>query len=120
VAVSGKRILVVDDDLSIAEGVSAILEIHGYAAAHVQTSSSAFASIAARPPDAIILDLILSEEDGLSLYRELAARWPDLPIILATGQLDLSRLPPESERLRILSKQVDSETLVAVLREMGI
>jgi DNA-binding response OmpR family regulator len=51
-------------------------------------SSASLSRIALSPPDAVLLDLSFpdTEEDGLTLLRELTERSPDLPIIVFTGR----------------------------------
>jgi DNA-binding NarL/FixJ family response regulator len=46
----------------------------------------AMASIAHRPPDAVLLDVFLPDSDGFDLLEALHGRWPDLPVVLMSGR----------------------------------
>lgn len=113
-----KRILVVDDEESVGEGLVAVLSMYGYEAAHVTSAGAALRSLGASRPHAIILDVVLDEEDGLTLYREIAKRWPDVPVVMVTGYADDPRLPPDSPRLTRLFKPFDSDEMMEALEKL--
>src|SRR6266540_4648387 len=80
-----KRILVVEDEPSIAEVVSLYLKRAGY---QVQTASDgrqAMKFLEKQIPDFVILDIMLPEVDGLSLTRWLRDR-SNVPIIMLTAR----------------------------------
>ena len=66
-------VLVVEDEADIRELVSYTLLKDGYQVASVATGEEALAIAAARPPDLMILDLLLPGVDGLSVCRKLRA-----------------------------------------------
>ena len=79
------RILVVEDEASIAEVVSLYLKRAGF---QVQTASDGRQAIALferQAPDFVILDLMLPQMDGLSLTRWLRDR-SNVPIIMLTAR----------------------------------
>lgn len=84
------RILVVEDNETLAAGLTAVLRGNGYAVDHVGDGASALAVIAAERFDLAILDLGLPQMDGLDVLRAVR-RLPDGPSILiltARGALD--------------------------------
>ena len=89
------RILVVEDDPDIAELVARYLDKAGFAAERVASGRDALAAIAARPPDLLVLDLMLPHVDGLDVCRAVRANEATaaLPIIMVTARAD------ESERI---------------------
>jgi two-component system response regulator ResD len=86
-------VLVVEDDLTVAEVVLSYLDRAGHQARAVANGAEAAAlltSEAAAGIDLVILDLMLPSLDGIEVCRRLRAVHPDLPVIMLTalGQED--------------------------------
>ncbi len=94
------RILVVDDEPHIVRGLKIILRTAGYAVEAAETKAEALASLAARPPDAVVLDLVLPDGQGVDVCREVR-RWSGLPIVV------LSAVGDEREKVRALDAGAD-------------
>ncbi len=86
------RVLVVEDDPDIAELVSRYLEKAGYVAEHVASGREAVERIRARPPDLLVLDLMLPHVDGLEICRIMRAneKTAAVPIIMLTARAEES------------------------------
>jgi two-component system, OmpR family, alkaline phosphatase synthesis response regulator PhoP len=86
------RILVVEDDRDIAELVSRYLDKAGYMTDRSDSGRDALRRIAARPPDLVVLDLMLPQVDGLEVCRILRsdAKTAAIPIIMLTARGDES------------------------------
>jgi two-component system KDP operon response regulator KdpE len=97
---SGPRVLVVDDELQILRAVSANLRGAGYDVETAATGEDALASAAMRPPDAVILDLVLPGKSGTEVTRELR-QWSTAPVIL------LSAVGDESDKVAALDAGAD-------------
>jgi DNA-binding response OmpR family regulator len=80
------RVLVVDDDRTVAEVVLGYLRREGFEAAHAADGLAALAVAAAAPPDIVVLDLMLPGIDGLEVCRRLRAGRPDLPVVMLTAR----------------------------------
>lgn len=80
-----KRILVVEDEPSIAEVVSIYLKRAGYQVQSASDGKQAMSILEKQIPDFVILDIMLPEVDGLSLTRWLRDR-SDVPIIMVTAR----------------------------------
>jgi len=80
------RVLVVDDDLTVAEVVLGYLRRDGFEAAHAADGLEALRIAAAAPPDIVVLDLMLPGIDGLEVCRRLRAERPDLPVVMLTAR----------------------------------
>ena len=80
------RILVVDDDPGIREVLTEYLGQHGYATEGAATAAEMDRAIAARPPDLIVLDLMMPGEDGLSVCRRIAGKGPPIVMLSAMGE----------------------------------
>ncbi|MDQ4130446.1 MAG: response regulator transcription factor [Actinomycetota bacterium] len=82
---AGARILVVEDDPTVAEVVARYLELEGFAVDSVGTGPDAVERAAARPPDLVILDLMLPGLAGFEVLRRLRADG-SLPIVILTAR----------------------------------
>jgi len=81
------RMLVVEDDLPIAQMMAGILTDEGFDVDRADNGRVALEMIDARHYDLILTDLRMPELDGVTLYRELERRKPDLlrRVIVITG-----------------------------------
>ena len=80
-----KRILIIEDEPSIAEVVGLYMKRAGYQVQIAVTGKQAMAILEQQIPDLVILDLMLPEVDGLTLTRWLRDR-SDVPIIMVTAR----------------------------------
>ena len=89
------RILIVEDDRDIAELVDRYLQKAGFATEVLSSGRDALKALADRPPDLLILDLMLPHVDGLEICRVARGnpRTGAIPIIMLTARVD------ESERI---------------------
>src|ERR1700690_3027534 len=86
-------ILVVDDELEIREGLEALLTSENFEVTLAETGEGGLKKLGDRPFDLMLLDLSLSDRNGLDLLREIHRRDPFLSIILITafGSIDMAR-----------------------------
>ena len=86
------RVLIVEDDRDIADLVARYLSQAGFATEVIASGRDALAAIAARPPDLLVLDLMLPQVDGLEICRALRsdARTAAIPIIMVTAKAEES------------------------------
>ena len=80
------HVLVVDDDPRITELLRRILAFEGYTVAIAATGNDALARTLERPPDLIVLDLMLPGMDGLEVARRLRAAGDTVPILMLTAR----------------------------------
>jgi len=82
------RILVVEDELHLAEGLRFNLEAEGYQVGLVDTGEGALAMLAAEPSsfDAMILDVMLPGKDGFAVISELRKAGQFLPTLILTAR----------------------------------
>jgi DNA-binding response OmpR family regulator len=84
------RVLLVEDEHALANGVVAGLEREGFVVNWVDSGRLAEASIAADPPDIMVLDLGLPDIDGLKLLSNIRSSKHRFPILILTarGEID--------------------------------
>ena len=86
------RIVVVDDDPTVADVVGRYLVRDGHTVECVHDGHEALRRIAEQQPDLVVLDLMLPGIDGLEVCRRLRERWP-IPVVMLTA------LGDETDRL---------------------
>src|SRR3954453_4470136 len=80
------RVLVVDDEVNIAELVSMALRYEGWSVAAAHTGSRAVSPARDFRPHAVVLDMILPDFDGLEVLRRMRSTDPDLPVVFLTAR----------------------------------
>lgn len=118
-----RAVLVVDDDPSIRE-ITALSLTHlgGYEVRQAASGPAGLAAARERPPDAILLDVMMPGLDGPSTLEQLRGddRTRDVPVVFLTAKL----LPAERERLErmgasgVIAKPFDAVELVAELQRL--
>jgi two-component system KDP operon response regulator KdpE len=98
--VSGARVLVVDDEQQILRALRTSLRGAGYDVETADTAESALTAAAMRPPEAVILDLVLPDGTGTEVCRELR-KWSTAPVIV------LSVVGDEREKVAALDAGAD-------------
>jgi DNA-binding response OmpR family regulator len=98
------RVLVIDDDATVAEVVLAYLARAGLDADHAVDGVDGLEMALAAPPDVVVLDLMLPGMDGLEVCRRLRARLPGLPVVMLTARGE--------EEDRILGLEVGADDYV--------
>ena len=112
-----RRVLVVDDEQQILRALRTSLRGAGYEVETADTAEGALAAAAMRPPEAVILDLVLPDGTGTEVVRELRT-WSSAPVIV------LSAVGDEREKIAALdagaddyvTKPVGIDELIARLR----
>jgi signal transduction histidine kinase/FixJ family two-component response regulator len=87
------NILLVDDEPSIRFTMSEFLKREGWTPVAAADYDSALASFDAEEIDAAVLDIVLPRKSGVELLEELRRRAPDLPVVMMTGEPNISILP---------------------------
>jgi putative two-component system response regulator len=118
----GARILVVDDDARNAQVLVRLLTAEGFAVETVPDGVAALEAVSNRPPDLILLDVILPEIDGFEVCRRVKANRAThlTPVVLVTG------LNAQEDRIAgitagaddFLSKPYDVDELKARVRSL--
>jgi two-component system OmpR family response regulator len=80
------RVLVIDDEPAIAELLTMALRYEGWETAMAHTGSEAVAAAKEMQPDAIVLDMMLPDFDGLEVLRRIRGRSPEVPVLFLTAR----------------------------------
>jgi two-component system OmpR family response regulator len=80
------RVLVVDDEVNIAELVAMALRYEGWQVSVAHTGAKAVATAKEVRPDAIVLDMMLPDFDGMEVLSRVRASEPDVPVVFLTAR----------------------------------
>ena len=80
-----EKILVIEDEKSIAHFISTILTANGYDAMRASSGAEAMSMISSHCPDLVILDLGLPDMDGLDILRQIRS-WSTLPVVVVSAR----------------------------------
>jgi two-component system, OmpR family, KDP operon response regulator KdpE len=97
---AGARVLVVDDEPQILRALEITLRRAGYDVDTAGSADAALSAAAARPPEAVILDLLLPDGRGTDVARALR-EWSSMPILV------LSAVEDEAEKVAALDAGAD-------------
>src|SRR6202012_4230604 len=112
-------VLVVDDEADIRDLVAGILQDEGYAVRTAADSEAALASLRARKPSLLVLDIWMAGGgmDGLELLDMVKALDPDLPVIMISGHGNIETAVSAIKRgaYEFLEKPFKSDRLLLVV-----
>ena len=80
------RVLVVDDEVNIAELLAMAMKYEGWQVRMAHTGREAVTAAADLRPDAIVLDIMLPDFDGLEVLRRVRASAPEVPVLFLTAK----------------------------------
>jgi CheY-like chemotaxis protein len=110
-------ILIVEDDVELANAIADTLVEEGYVVDIVPDGAAALGYLSGRPaPSMILLDLALPVIDGLELRRwQRSSRWHDVPVIVISAS-DAAAVAERMGALECLKKPFDREDLLRAVR----
>ena len=79
------RILVVDDDPGLCRQLEGLLGSQGYLVDSVNSGAQALQGLAEHSYSLVLVDLRMPDTDGLALMEEIHKHWPDVSMIMITG-----------------------------------
>lgn len=118
---TGRRILVVDDEAPVAEGIAMLLEIEGASVTIVGSAAEALSRVdSGFVPELFIIDLGLPGITGDQLHVLLRERLPDTPIVVSSGYGDRERIEPllRDPQTRFLQKPYEMSALYQIVGEL--
>jgi two-component system response regulator MtrA len=117
-----RRILIVDDELAIADTLQMIFQLQRYDARVAYTAERAAELIAKWQPDLAVVDVILPGMNGIDLAIVIKANYPRCHVILFSGHTNTSMLLEEAVRkghhFEVLAKPVMPELMLERASEL--
>jgi EAL domain-containing protein (putative c-di-GMP-specific phosphodiesterase class I) len=117
VAAPKGRVLIVDDEASVARGYARVLRADGFAVELAHNGADAIASVKRGGCDVIVSDLTMPGMDGMQLLRAVRDHDLDVPVVIVTGMpaVESAIAAVEYGALRYLTKPVTAPALLQVV-----
>ena len=117
-ASSKPRLLLVDDDPSLLRLLTLRLEGEGYQVTSADCAEAALPLLAKVSPDVVLSDLRMPGLDGMSLFDEIAKRYPGLPVVLMTAHGSIPEAVAATQRgvFGFLTKPLNTGELRDILQ----
>lgn len=111
-------ICIVDDEPSILNTLSSILEDEGYQVTLAKTGEEALKVIQMEPPDVVILDIWMPELDGLEVLTRVREQFPNMMVIMMSGHGSVETAVKATKlgAYDYLEKPLDLEKVTILLR----
>ncbi|WP_419784130.1 sigma-54-dependent transcriptional regulator [Maridesulfovibrio sp.] len=115
--VSGKNVLIVDDEPSLRMLIRAVLESDGWTVHEAQSGEQALEILPGLTLNAALIDMRMDGMDGMTLLKELNSVVPGLPVIMLTayGNVNSAVVAMKHGAFDYLTKPADNEELKAVM-----
>jgi PAS domain S-box-containing protein len=109
-----RRVLIVEDEMEIALGLKELFSLEGIESEVVYEADAVIAAIERFAPSVVLLDVTLGHASGLDVYKVIAERWPNLPVIFSTGTATEKQIAPLAPTgfVRLLRKPYDFARLM--------
>jgi DNA-binding response OmpR family regulator len=114
-------VLVVDDEVLIADTIAKILSLRGYAATAAYDGDSALESAMLVPPQLLLTDVVLPGMNGIELAQTVKRIYPECGVLLLSGQASTVDLMATVRRagheFMLLNKPVPPDQLLALVAQ---
>ena len=114
-----RRVLLVEDDASIAMVITAALEAEGFAVDHRVTLAGRDAALVGARFVAMLTDVVLPDGDGIATLAPIRAAHPAMPVIILSAQntLDTAVRASDTGAFEYFPKPFDLDELVRAVRQ---
>ena len=110
------RVLVVDDDIRVADSLAKILSASGYEAVPAYSAEAAMKLAARLTPHAVISDIVMGPVSGIELANHMRENFPNCKVLLISGHASASdfgqRLLSRSSGLQFAPKPVAPDRIL--------
>ena len=111
-------VLVIDDEEIIREALEALLSNEGYRVTTAATGKEGVDAVGVRPVDAVLLDLMLPDKNGIDVLEEIRRIDDELPVIMITafGTIDSAVAATKQGAFHYFTKPFKNDEVLSVLR----
>jgi DNA-binding NtrC family response regulator len=95
---ASRKILIVDDEMAVADSLRLIFSNRGYEVRAVYSAEQAIEVLAEWPPDLAIVDVMLPQMNGIQLAGILKGNYPECRILLMSGHPGTADLLTEAQQ----------------------
>jgi two-component system, OmpR family, KDP operon response regulator KdpE len=117
------KILIVDDEPLTVEMLSTFLSLSGHESIGAYSAHQTWDKLAYQTPDAVLLDIMLPDGNGLEICKELRAdaRWSQLPVIVISAHAPpMVAAAMAAGANGYLAKPIKLDALQEALRRVGV
>lgn len=118
---NARSVLIVDDNVDLAENICEILEEEGLEAVMAESAEQALRLMEDTSFSLVISDIRMAGMTGVELLRRVSTRWPETPVVLMTAYAR-DRTVQDARRegaVEVLRKPLDVGALVELVDEIG-
>ncbi len=110
---------IVDNDLGMCESLSVLFRLEGFQTSFSCDVQGAAAALERRPPDVAVINMVLGEDSGLGLLRQIKSLRTGAPVIMLSDftQVDAAVTAMKLGATDVLTKPINSEHLLTVIRD---
>ena len=106
-----KKVLLVDDDPAFLKAIKARLEANSYDVITAPNGKEGLEKIKKNNPDAVLLDIMMPEIDGLSILRQIRSQDPHLPVFMLTAY--------SSDEMKKIERELNASGLIMKTGDMA-
>lgn len=118
----GKLVLVVDDEDMTRQMIAMLLEMSDFESIEAENGVEALEQVAKHHPDAIILDVMMPEMDGITMCKKLRANpaTASIPVLMLSGrsQIDAEQEGFDAGANAYMKKPMDPKEMLVILKEI--
>src|SRR5262245_55978155 len=117
-AATTNAVLVIDDEEIIREALEALLVVEGYRVVSAATGGQGLEALANRSFDAVLLDLMLPDRNGLDILEDIRRVDDELPVVMITafGTIESAVAATKQGAFHYFPKPFKNDEVLAVLR----
>ena len=79
------KVVIVDDNTKILYAFQSFLEKEGYVSIPVEKGNDVLSILSEEKPKVVFLDILLPDQDGLEILRQIKQKYPKLPVVIVSG-----------------------------------
>ena len=116
------RALIIDDEKSICESLSGVVEDEGWSASWVGSGSKGLVECKLSPPDLVFLDIWMPGMDGITVLQSLKEMLPELPVVIMSGHATIETAVRATRMgaFEVLEKPLELEKIISLLDQARI
>ena len=113
-----KRILLADDDASVRETLGRVLELEHYEVVLAGSGREAVAKFRADPPDVVLLDLNMPDQNGWQAFDAMGCMTPRVPVVIITAASHQAKRAAQLGAAALMEKPLHLPRLLQMLSDL--
>jgi DNA-binding NtrC family response regulator len=113
-----KRILLADDDASVRETLGRVLELEHYDVVLASSGREAVAKFQADPPDVVLLDLNMPDQNGWQAFDAMRRMAPRVPVVIITAVSHQAKRATQLGAAAFMEKPLHLPRLLQMLSDL--